>query len=81
MREQLVPDAAAGRLVWMLFNGFTPMFSGMVGLALTAILILGAAIAARSPHRLPLRVSGSRSAWPRAFVKNGDLGHLSRCWR
>jgi TRAP transporter 4TM/12TM fusion protein len=34
-------------LVWMLFNGFTPMFSGMVGLALTAILILGAAIAAR----------------------------------
>jgi TRAP transporter 4TM/12TM fusion protein len=34
-------------LVGMLFNGFTPMYSGMVGLALTAILILGAAIAAR----------------------------------
>jgi TRAP transporter 4TM/12TM fusion protein len=34
-------------LVAMLFTGFTPMFSGMVGLALTAILILGAAIAAR----------------------------------
>jgi TRAP transporter 4TM/12TM fusion protein len=34
-------------LVWMLFNGFTPMFAGMVGLALTAILILGAALAAR----------------------------------
>ncbi|MBL8488839.1 MAG: TRAP transporter permease, partial [Rhodocyclaceae bacterium] len=34
-------------LVWMLFNGFTPMFAGMTGLALTAILILGAAIAAR----------------------------------
>jgi len=34
-------------LVWMLFNGFTPMYSGMVGLALTAVLILGAAIAAR----------------------------------
>jgi TRAP transporter 4TM/12TM fusion protein len=34
-------------LVWMLFHGFTPMFAGMVGLALTAILILGAAIAAR----------------------------------
>ncbi len=34
-------------LVWMLFNGFTPMFAGMIGLALTAILILGAAIAAR----------------------------------
>ncbi|MDK9723534.1 MAG: TRAP transporter permease [Sterolibacteriaceae bacterium MAG5] len=34
-------------LVWMLFNGFTPMFAGMTGLALTAVLILGAAIAAR----------------------------------
>jgi len=34
-------------LVWMLFNGFTPMFSGMMGLALTSILILGASIAAR----------------------------------
>ena len=34
-------------LVWMLFNGFTPMFAGMTGLALTAILILAAAIAAR----------------------------------
>ncbi|MBU3990742.1 MAG: TRAP transporter permease [Gammaproteobacteria bacterium] len=34
-------------LVGMLFNGFTPMYSGMVGLALTAILILGAAVAAR----------------------------------
>lgn len=34
-------------LVWMLFHGFTPMFAGMTGLALTAILILGAAIAAR----------------------------------
>jgi len=34
-------------LVWMLFHGFTPMFSGMMGLALTSILILGASIAAR----------------------------------
>ena len=33
-------------LVMMLFNGFTPMYAGMVGLALTAILILGAAVAA-----------------------------------
>ena len=40
----ILPLAA---LVAMLFSGFTPMFSGMVGLALTAILILGAAIAAR----------------------------------
>jgi TRAP transporter 4TM/12TM fusion protein len=34
-------------LVYMLFHGFTPMFAGMMGLALTAILILGVALAAR----------------------------------
>src|SRR5205823_1617127 len=33
-------------LVVMLFHGFTPMFAGMVGLALTSMLILGAGIAA-----------------------------------
>jgi TRAP transporter 4TM/12TM fusion protein len=33
-------------LVGMLFSGYTPMFAGMTGLSLTAILILGAAIAA-----------------------------------
>ena len=40
----VVPLAA---LVGMLFHGFTPMFAGMMGLSLTAILILGAGIAAR----------------------------------
>ncbi|HEY5763768.1 MAG TPA: TRAP transporter permease [Rhodocyclaceae bacterium] len=34
-------------LVWLLFSGYTPLFSGTVGLALTAILIFGAAIAMR----------------------------------
>jgi TRAP transporter 4TM/12TM fusion protein len=33
-------------LVFMLFDGFTPMFSGIIGLALTAMLILGVGIAA-----------------------------------
>ncbi len=33
-------------LVWMLFAGYTPMYAGMTGLALTAILLLGAAVAA-----------------------------------
>ncbi len=33
-------------LVFMLFDGFTPMFAGMTGLALTSILILGANISA-----------------------------------
>jgi len=32
-------------LVFMLFDGFTPMYSGIVGLALTAALILGVGIA------------------------------------
>lgn len=40
----ILPLAA---LVGMLFHGFTPMFAGLTGLALTAILILGAAVAAR----------------------------------
>ncbi|MGN6702247.1 MAG: TRAP transporter permease, partial [Burkholderiaceae bacterium] len=40
----ILPLAA---LVAMLFHGFTPMFAGLTGLALTAILILGAAVAAR----------------------------------
>ena len=39
----LLPLAA---LVFMLFEGFTPMFAGMTGLALTAVLILGASITA-----------------------------------
>ena len=34
-------------LVWLLFSGYTPLFSGTVGLALTAVLIFGAAIALR----------------------------------
>ncbi|PKO79773.1 MAG: C4-dicarboxylate ABC transporter [Betaproteobacteria bacterium HGW-Betaproteobacteria-13] len=36
-----------GILVWLLFSGYTPLFSGTVGLALTAVLIFGAAIALR----------------------------------
>ena len=42
-------------LVFMLFDGFTPMFSGIVGLALTAMLILGVG------HRGGLRLA-ARSA-------------------
>ena len=34
-------------LVYMLFHGFTPMFAGMMGLTLTAMLILGTSLAAR----------------------------------
>ncbi|MCB8822438.1 TRAP transporter permease [Microvirga rosea] len=38
-------------LIVLLFAGFTPLFSGSVGLALTAVLILGNAIAAAIPSR------------------------------
>jgi TRAP transporter 4TM/12TM fusion protein len=47
IREQWYLVLPLAVLVWMLFNGFTPMYSGMVGLALTGVLILGAALAAR----------------------------------
>ncbi len=47
MREQWYLILPLTGLVGMLFNGFTPMYSGMVGLALCAILILGTAVAAR----------------------------------
>ena len=49
MRERWHLVLPLAVLVWMLFNGFTPMYSGMVGLALTAVLILGSAIAGRIP--------------------------------
>nr|WP_312232109.1 TRAP transporter permease [Pseudomonas sp.] len=39
-----------GVLVYLLFAGFTPMFSGTVGLALTAIVILGTAIVMRASN-------------------------------
>jgi TRAP transporter 4TM/12TM fusion protein len=42
-------------LVFMLFDGFTPMFAGIVGLALTAMLILGVGIAAGFSS-MPFRV-------------------------
>jgi TRAP transporter 4TM/12TM fusion protein len=44
-----------GVLVFMLFNGFTPMFAGIVGLALTAVLILGTGITSGF-HSMPFRI-------------------------
>ncbi len=41
----ILPLAA---LVYLLFSGYTPLFSGMVGLALTCLLILGVAITGTS---------------------------------
>src|SRR5690606_37986421 len=39
-------------LVFLLFAGFTPLFSGTVGLALTAIVILGSALILRVSSNL-----------------------------
>lgn len=38
-------------LVFLLMDGFTPLFSGSVGLGLTAVMILGAAVAANIPQQ------------------------------
>lgn len=37
-------------LVWLLFSGYTPLFAGTVGLALTVMLILGGAVAMGLPN-------------------------------
>ncbi|MEX6505299.1 TRAP transporter permease [Jiella sp. M17.18] len=37
-------------LVWLLFAGYTPLYAGTIGLALTALLILGAPLASRMPQ-------------------------------
>lgn len=42
-------------LVWLLFAGFTPMLAGTVGLVLTAMLVLGTAIAFQF-HGMAMRV-------------------------
>lgn len=39
-------------LVWLLFAGYTPMYAGMAGLALTGVLVLGTAVAALLSRRL-----------------------------
>jgi TRAP transporter 4TM/12TM fusion protein len=39
-----------GILVWLLFSGYTPLFAGTVGLALTVLLILGASIVLGLPE-------------------------------
>lgn len=54
-------------LVWLLFSGFTPLFAGTVGLALTVLLILGASLMLGVPTNV-LRVIfwvglGIMAAW------------------
>jgi len=45
LRQRWYLLAPLGVLVWLLFAGFTPLFAGTVGLALTAMLVLGGAVA------------------------------------
>ena len=67
-RWYLVLPLAA--LVYMLFEGFTPLYAGSMGLALTVALILGASITAGRLRMLsaPSSGSGSRSSSPRCRV-------------
>lgn len=37
-------------LVWLLFSGYTPLFAGTIGLALTVMLILGGSVALGLPN-------------------------------
>jgi TRAP transporter 4TM/12TM fusion protein len=37
-------------LVWLLFSGYTPLYAGTIGLALTVMLILGASVAIGLPE-------------------------------
>ncbi|MDQ6619702.1 MAG: TRAP transporter permease [Pseudomonadota bacterium] len=46
IRERWYLVLPLGVLVYMLFEGFTPMFAGIVGLSITALLILGVGITA-----------------------------------
>ncbi|MCO6179488.1 TRAP transporter permease [Ciceribacter sp. RN22] len=45
----ILPLAA---LVWLLFSGYTPLFAGTVGLAFTALLILGSSVALGLPSNV-----------------------------
>ena len=47
VRERWFLLIPLGVLIWLLFSGRTPLFAGTVGLALTAIVILGSAIILR----------------------------------
>jgi TRAP transporter 4TM/12TM fusion protein len=55
LRQDWYLVAPLAVLVAMLFHGFTPMYAGMTGLALTAVLILGVALSARIGP-LPFRI-------------------------
>ena len=51
LRERWYLILPLAALVWLLFAGYTPLFAGTLGLALTALLILGTPIALRLPGR------------------------------
>ncbi len=50
IREQWYLLLPLGVLVYLLFTGYTPLFAGSVGLALTLLLILGGSIALGLPN-------------------------------
>ncbi|WP_341677345.1 TRAP transporter permease [Niveibacterium sp. SC-1] len=81
LRQDWYLVAPLAVLVAMLFHGFTPMYAGMTGLALTAVLILGVALAARIgplPFRILFWVAvGLAAASFRAEFGGRQLGVLA----
>jgi TRAP transporter 4TM/12TM fusion protein len=59
-------------LVWLLFSGYTPLFAGTVGLALTAIVVLGTPVAtAIGPRGLRLAFWVAVGLAASAFLRFG----------
>lgn len=56
IRERWYLILPLAMLVFLLFSGYTPLFSGMVSLALTVVLIFGAALTHRFGS-MPLRIA------------------------
>jgi TRAP transporter 4TM/12TM fusion protein len=51
LREKWYLVLPLGVLVYLLFSGYTPLFAGSIGLALTVVLLLGSAIALGLVHQ------------------------------
>jgi TRAP-type uncharacterized transport system fused permease subunit len=64
----ILPLAA---LVYLLFSGYTPLFAGTVGLALTVLLILGATVALGLPSLSCASCSGSAGLVAASFFRFG----------
>jgi hypothetical protein len=69
-------------LVYLLFAGFTPMFAGMVGLALTVVLLFGSSLARHLNGTLAAPAVLDRARpWPARPSPRSGSSRWSRWWR